>query len=884
MKRLLPLFLTLFLSLPAMADMIGSDMIGVEAASSDGPFVTIGNDAGLTQERALTGTTNEITVTDNGANSTVVLDTPQALDTGADFQVDTIKFGTDRTYDVTFDSSTSATESYTCTWPVDKGTADQVVATNGSGVLSWVTNPVGSAPVGSAFVTVGADGTLTAERALTGTSNQITITDNGANSTIVASTPQNLDAGADFLVDTLKFGTDRTYTVTFDSSTSATESYTATWPVDNGAANEFLKTDGAGTLDFAMIDISDSTNLLGTANQVILTGDELSTPQNLDTGADFQTDTILFGTDKTFDVTFDSSTSATESYALTWPVDKGAANEILVVDGSGILDFATLGGDVTGTVAVTVVGNDSHDHTNLTGTTGTTWIIDSDNGGAAVAASTGIVLEAGSGTNWTWGSNSASTAFEAWMGAAGTTIAMGRTTDTGQSEIVIVDGGADNEPGTIQTYTDGGTGYRWWVASSGVPRIFNSAIVDDDTDGNAFVLDNTALGGDATGTVGAVAVTDDSHAHTGTTLSSIDISDDTNLTGTANQIVLTGDTLSTPQDIATGSSPTFSAISLSNTISGHMAGDAIALSLRGNTAGGQTLPLTRWREDSTGRTFSIVDSEGRFEIDPGFVVGATPTPLGDSGTAAVSIWQPGTGTEALVLKQKASATDNVFEVLDSSNNIMAGVTKDTNLFTQHESAASLTALATAGEIKAHYDSDDDLPFLVVRINSVDQKFYPVRMATTVRAGSLVLPTSGMPASSTVERTTAVAIELAFDDASTECGWFQFDLPKQFQDKDVVVCPDWYSSTATSGDVKWDIQYNVLTDSDVYGTEALTSTSFAITTDGTAIDLNRGCSTLTSPFAVGTGMVNGKFCRNGGSTDDTMTGDARLVSIGFQEDD
>ena len=46
-------------------------------------YVTIGNDATLTGERALTGTTNQITITDNGANSTVVLATPQNIHTGA---------------------------------------------------------------------------------------------------------------------------------------------------------------------------------------------------------------------------------------------------------------------------------------------------------------------------------------------------------------------------------------------------------------------------------------------------------------------------------------------------------------------------------------------------------------------------------------------------------------------------------------------------------------------------------------------------------------------------------------------------------------------------------------------------------------------------------
>lgn len=47
------------------------------------PYVTVGNVTGLTAERALTGTANQVTVTDNGANSTVQLAAPQNIHTGA---------------------------------------------------------------------------------------------------------------------------------------------------------------------------------------------------------------------------------------------------------------------------------------------------------------------------------------------------------------------------------------------------------------------------------------------------------------------------------------------------------------------------------------------------------------------------------------------------------------------------------------------------------------------------------------------------------------------------------------------------------------------------------------------------------------------------------
>lgn len=54
-----------------------------EIAKATQPFVTIGNVTGLSGERALTGTANQVVVTDNGANSTVVLSLPQAIATGS---------------------------------------------------------------------------------------------------------------------------------------------------------------------------------------------------------------------------------------------------------------------------------------------------------------------------------------------------------------------------------------------------------------------------------------------------------------------------------------------------------------------------------------------------------------------------------------------------------------------------------------------------------------------------------------------------------------------------------------------------------------------------------------------------------------------------------
>ena len=59
---------------------------------------------------------------------------------------------------------------------------------------------------------------------------------------------------------------------------------------------------------------------------------------------------------------------------------------------------------------------------------------------------------------------------------------------------------------------------------------------------SSVTLQGNTLGGDVTGTLGAMVVGDDSHSHTGATLSGIDISADTNLAATQ-PVVLTNDTL-----------------------------------------------------------------------------------------------------------------------------------------------------------------------------------------------------------------------------------------------------------------------------------------------------------------------------------------------------
>jgi hypothetical protein len=57
------------------------------------PFVMIGNDATVSAERALTGTANQVIITDNGANSTVVLSTPQDIATTSNVEFLSTQYG-----------------------------------------------------------------------------------------------------------------------------------------------------------------------------------------------------------------------------------------------------------------------------------------------------------------------------------------------------------------------------------------------------------------------------------------------------------------------------------------------------------------------------------------------------------------------------------------------------------------------------------------------------------------------------------------------------------------------------------------------------------------------------------------------------------------------
>ncbi|KKK79544.1 hypothetical protein LCGC14_2832430, partial [marine sediment metagenome] len=167
-------------------------------------YITISGNANLTHERILTGTANQITITDGGANGTVVLSTPQDIHTGASPTFAGLYInnqGELRFYDngnyVGFEAGALSADQI---WilPIADGNANDFLQTDGGGVLSWGLAPTvsGAGPVSAEYVVLSLDATLENERVLTGTANQVILADGGANGNVVLSLPQDIHVTA----------------------------------------------------------------------------------------------------------------------------------------------------------------------------------------------------------------------------------------------------------------------------------------------------------------------------------------------------------------------------------------------------------------------------------------------------------------------------------------------------------------------------------------------------------------------------------------------------------------------------------------------------------------------------------------------------------------
>lgn len=195
---------------------------GGTGAPSDAQYVVLSASGDLSVERVLTGTANQVIITDNGANSTVVLSLPQSIATSSNVQFGRVLSGpgaaaTPSIYwansgsPLGFDNenagslriTSSASEianftifgsrftgfvsadtlilknsggsgvitfaspgdgtGYTLTFPTDDGTSNQVLTTDGSGNLSWTTPTTGANTALSNLASVAINTTLVSD-------------------------------------------------------------------------------------------------------------------------------------------------------------------------------------------------------------------------------------------------------------------------------------------------------------------------------------------------------------------------------------------------------------------------------------------------------------------------------------------------------------------------------------------------------------------------------------------------------------------------------------------------------------------------------------------------------------------------------------------------
>ena len=132
---------------------------------------------------ALTGETDTLdSVSDRGGT------TPNILEVGGIGAAGTISGNT-----VSGNTINNAGE---YTLPQNKASSGQTVVFQTGGTTIWQTAGGVAAPIDASYVTLGLNGTLSAERVLTGTANQITVTDGGANGNVTLATPQDIHTGA----------------------------------------------------------------------------------------------------------------------------------------------------------------------------------------------------------------------------------------------------------------------------------------------------------------------------------------------------------------------------------------------------------------------------------------------------------------------------------------------------------------------------------------------------------------------------------------------------------------------------------------------------------------------------------------------------------------
>ncbi len=145
---------------------------------------------------------------------------------------------------------------------------------------------------------------------------------------------------------------------------------------------------------------------------------------------------------------------------------------------------------------------------------------------------------------------------------------------------------------------------------------------------------------------------------------------------------------------------------------------------------------------------------------------------------------------------------------------------------------------------------------------------------------------GSDSSPPLSRSTGTNVDVltaTYDDSTDECLGAAFTVPANVTTGTVTFAIVWFSSSATSGNIIWDIRHSGGQAEGVTWDTALTTVAAAAdATQGTVNQVTRTTwtETITNLTWAANDIVNFELCRDANNASDTLVGDARLVTFTF----